>query len=337
MSAPSLHLELQTWAYRRPFVISRGVLTEQTVLYASAETPWGVVQGEGEPHESDLEVARAMLGRGLSFTADLQAWPSREQLRKGLPADGLRNALDALLWDLECKQTGLRAWELAGIEGVTETSAVSTMVTVTLDTPQAMAERALECSPARVIKLKLGDRLAGGIDRDIERLTAVTDAVPSVELVIDANEGWTPAHLRRFVDATRQYNVCLIEQPFPSGSEDLHDGLKCLVPLAADESCTTLASLDSLRLRFQYVNLKLDKCGGLTEALEMAIQARRMGLGLMVGCNCGTSLAMASAFVLATQCDLVDLDGPLHLQADRHPPVKYRDLELQAPDRSLWG
>ncbi len=332
-----IQLALQTWAYRRPFAISRGVLANQTILHAVAETPWGTVQGEGEPHESDASLARAMLRRGLSFTAGLHAWPSRTQLQCRLPADGLRNALDALLWDLECKQTGLRAWELAGLEGVDETTAVPTMITVTLDAPQVMAGHAGQWSAAPIVKLKLGDRSAGGLDLDIERTVAVAEAVPDAELVLDANEGWSLADLRRFVAATRQHNICLIEQPLLAGSEELLDGWKCDIPLAADESCTDGMSLDRLVGRFQYVNVKLDKCGGLTEALEMVAKARSLGLGLMVGCNCGTSLAMASAFVLATQCDLVDLDGPLHLQSDRDPPVVYRDMHLLAPDRTLWG
>lgn len=332
-----IQLALQTWAYRRPFVISRGVLTDQTVLHAVAETPWGTVQGEGEPHESDTGFARAMLCRGLQILAALQSWPSRAQLQRSLPADGLRNALDALLWDLECKQTGLRAWELAGLEGVDETTVVPTMVTVTLEAPQVMANHAAQWSDAPIIKLKLGDRSPGGLDLDIERTVAVAQAVPDAELVIDANEGWNTGGLRRFVSATRQHSVCLIEQPLPAGSEELLGDWKCDIPLAADESCTGLASLDRLVGRFQYVNVKLDKCGGLTEALEMLAEARRLGLGVMVGCNCGTSLAMASAFVLATRCDLVDLDGPLHLQADREPPVVYRDMQLLAPDRRLWG
>lgn len=337
MSRPLVHLELQTWAYRRPFAISRGVLKAQTVLHARADTPWGGVQGEGEPHESDDGMARSMLDRGLSWVGDLQGWPSRAWLRDALPADGLRHALDALLWDVECKRAGRRAWELAGLEGVNEASEVPTMVTVTLDSPAAMAQRARQWASAPVIKLKLGEPGAGGLDRDIERTRAVADAAPDAGLVLDANEGWTPGALRRFVDATRQLDIRLIEQPLPAGSEDLHDDLTAGVPLAADESCTTLASLDRLRGRFHYVNIKLDKSGGLTEALMMVDKARDLGLRVMVGCNCGTSLAMASAFVLATQCDLVDLDGPLHLQGDRSPPVRYRGHKLQAPDRALWG
>lgn len=332
-----MHLELQRWPYRRPFVISRGELTSQTVLYAQARTPWGTVHGEGEPHESDDQVAQQMWARGLETIRGWTDWPSRDALRRLLPADGLRNALDALLWDLECKRTDLRAWELAGLEDVDASTGVTTMVTVTMDSPESMARDAKAWGAAAVLKIKLGDRTKGGLARDIERVLAVAGAAPHAELVVDANEGWSLQSLRRFVDATRALNLCLIEQPLPAGQEDLLDGLALAVPLAADESCTTLGSLAQLASRFQYVNVKLDKAGGLTEALQMAREARRLGLGPMVGCNCGTSLAMASAFVLATQCDLVDLDGPFHLQADRRPAIRYDGLTMRAPERTLWG
>jgi L-alanine-DL-glutamate epimerase-like enolase superfamily enzyme len=336
-SSTCAQLELQRWPYRRPFAISRGVLTSQTVLYARAVTPWGVVHGEGEPHESDDAVAERMWQRGLATVAQWTNWPSREQLKQQLPPDGLRNALDAMLWDLECKRSGLRVWQLAGRQDVDSTATVKTLVTVTLDTPEQMAVQAAAWATAPAIKVKLGDRNPGGLDCDIQRAFAVAKAAPQAELVIDANEGWCVADLRRFVDATRELNVCLIEQPLPAGQEDLLEGLRVSVPLAADESCTTLQALPRLAGRFDYANIKLDKSGGLTEALDMAQEARRLGLGVMVGCNCGTSLAMASAFVLALQCDLVDLDGPLHLQGDRQPPVEYQGVTLKAPSRALWG
>ena len=335
--ADVVRLDLELWPYRSAFVISRGELTAQTVLHAQAVTPWGRVHGEGEPHESDSAVARQMWQRGLEQVRTWADWPTREQLRRHLPPDGLRNALDALMWDLECKREGCRAWELAGLEGVDASTAVTTMMTVTMASPETMARDARAWSSAAVLKVKLGDRSGGGLARDIERVLAVAEAAPGSELVIDANEGWSLPNLRRFVDATRTLNLCLIEQPLPAGQEDMLDGLAIPVPLAADESCTTLASLERLSSRFQYVNIKLDKAGGLTEALQMVREARQLGLGPMVGCNCGTSLAMASAFVLATQCDLVDLDGPLHLQADRQPTIRYDGLTMRAPERALWG
>lgn len=337
MLRPAIRLELQDWAYRRPFVISRGMLEAQTVIYACIDTPEGPCHGEGEPHESDGAVAQAMLARGRHFVAGLDVLPSREDLRRRLPADGLRNALDALLWDVESKRAGRRAWDLAGLDGVDQHTQVPTMVTLTLDSPEAMASAALAWPGAPIVKIKLGDRAPGGLARDIERAHAVAAAAPQAELVVDANEGWSRRDLDRFVDATRTLSICLVEQPVPVGAEAALEGWRGSVPLAADESCTTIDSLPALRGRVQYVNLKLDKTGGLTEALAMVDEARRMGFGVMLGCNCGTSLAMASAFVVATQCDLVDLDGPLHLRGDRQPSINYQGLRLTAPDRALWG
>lgn len=336
-SAGAPRLELQRWAYRLPFVISRGELLDQTVLHARAETPWGPVQGEGEPHESDARVAQSQWQRGLLEISRWKDWPTREQLRRILPPDGLRNCLDALLWDLDCKRQARRAWELAGFDDVSEVTQVTTLVTVTLASPEGMAAQARSLQRPAALKIKLGDRSDQGLDRDIERALAVAEAVPGADLVVDANEGWTVDGLQRFVEATGHLRLRLIEQPLPVGQEDRLRGWSGPVPLAADESCTTADSLARLAGCFQCVNIKLDKCGGLTEALDMAALAQRLGFALMVGCNCGTSLAMAPAFVLATRCDWVDLDGPLHLANDRPHPVRYIGSQLVAPPASLWG
>jgi L-Ala-D/L-Glu epimerase len=337
MSQPELSLALQQWPYLRPFGISRGVLEVQTILYATAR--WGELQaqGEAEAHESDAAASQRALARGRTLLPWVGAQLSREALRQQHPADGLRNALDALLWDLECKRSARRAWELAGLRGVDETSSVATMLTVTLDTPERMAARAAEWQGAPVLKIKLGERTAQGLDRDIERIFAVAAASPGSILTADPNEGWSAAGLKRFEQAVRALPLALIEQPLPAGQEDLLPGLALRVPVAADEACTTLATLPRLAGRVQYVNLKLDKCGGLTEALLMCDEAERLGLKLMVGCNCGTSLAMAPAFLVATRCEFVDLDGPLHLRDDRPAAMRYDGNRLHAPSAALWG
>lgn len=332
-----MQLDLEKWFYKKPFGISRGILTSQTVLYASLVTPLGICHGEGEPHESDPEVALQMWERGMSLISKWKDTPTRDMLRQTLPADGLRNALDALLWDFECKTKGLRAWELAGFDQIDEQTSVQTMVTVTLDQPELMARSASALGSCPAIKVKLGERSDQGVDMDIERMVAVAEAARASSFVVDANEGWTIKSLQRFLDATRDLPILLIEQPLPAGMEDCLSDFQRTVPIAADESCTTLASLEKIRGRFDYINIKLDKSGGLTEALDLQAQASAMGLKTMVGCNCGTSLAMASAFVLATQCDLVDLDGPLHLQGDREHPIRYENQLLYAPVSSLWG
>lgn len=333
----SIQMELQTWDYVNPFTISRGTLSAQTVIYVKASSPWGDVHGEGEPHESDVAVASAMYERGVSTFQQWTEVPSRDWLRMHMPADGLRNALDAMLWDLECKKLGVRAWDLAGIAGIEQNSYVETMITIPMDDPDSMAQKASELKEYNFIKLKLGDSAADGLDRDIERMTAVAHAVPHASFVVDANEGWSPQGLSRFVQAAARFNIELIEQPVSGESDAYLSDLKLKIPLAADESCTTLKSLQRLPGLYQWVNIKLDKAGGLTEALEMTALAKSVGLKCMVGCNCGTSLAMASAFVLATQCNLVDLDGPLHLANDREPSIQYIGPELYAPPAALWG
>lgn len=330
-------VEIQTWPYRQKISISRGVLETQTMLYASATAGDIVARGEGEQHESDVGLSVEALARGQLALPWLREMPDRAALRRRLPPDGLRNALDAMLWDLECKQSGLRAWELAGLDHISADTRYPTMLTVTLDTPQAMAEQARRWGRPLVLKVKLGDRDHGGLDRDIERLHAVAAASPGTTLTVDPNEGWTPDGLRRFVAAVKQLPLALIEQPLPAGQEDLLPGLHLPVAVAADESCTSLDSLAGLVGRVRYLNLKLDKCGGLTEALLMCHEARRLGFKLMVGCNCGTSLAMAPAFLIASFCEFVDLDGPLHMRDDRSPPISYADGYLHAPDAALWG
>jgi L-alanine-DL-glutamate epimerase-like enolase superfamily enzyme len=337
MSLPRFKLEIQRWPYRRKIGISRGELSTQTVLHATATWEGWFAQGEGEQHESDETLSTQALARGERLIAGFDQASDREWLRRHLPADGLRNALDAMLWDLECKRAGRRAWELAGLQDVDIDTRFPTLLTVTLDTPEEMAEQARRWGNAPVLKVKLGDRAPGGLDRDIERLHAVAQASPGSLLTVDPNEGWSPSGLQRFAAAVSTLPLALIEQPLPAGQEDLLPDLGLRIPVAADESCTTLDSLPRLVGRVQFVNLKLDKCGGLTEGLLMCREARRLGFKLMVGCNCGTSLAMAPAFLIASFCDFVDLDGPLHMRDDRAPAVSYAGGRLHAPAAALWG
>ena len=341
MSHPTPTLALQRWPYRQPFVISRGTLIEQYIGYASMRIEGRLFHGEGELHEADAAMASKIQNEAVRRYATLGTEPSREDLRRALPPDGARNALDAMLWDRDCKAANLRAWELAGLDGVDASTTVPTMSTLVIGDPDDMASaaRALPADGAAeedmVVKVKLGGH--GGVDRDIERLRCVAAALPASTLTVDPNEGWTLADLKRFLQATRALPLALIEQPLPVGQEDLYPDLQTAVPIAADEACTTLASLDRLAGRVQVVNLKLDKCGGLTEALLMCDRARELGLQLMVGCNCGTSLAMAPAFLIAVQCRFVDLDGPMFMQGDRPHPVRYHQHRLSAPSAALWG
>lgn len=260
----------------------------------------------------------------------IEAQPSREQLRTILPAGGARNAADAALWDLEAKQQGRPVWQLAGLREAPKP--IRTTFTVSADMPEAMAERARGYTRARSIKVKLTGELA----LDIARVTAIRAARPDVWLGVDGNQGFQFGDLEPLINALLALDVKLVEQPLPRGCEAMLEGFTSAIPLAGDESLLTLADVASAVGRFDVVNIKLDKCGGLTEGLLMAEEARRQGLGVMVGTMVGTSLATAPGFVLGQLSDLVDLDGPTFLRQDRVPSVSYTDGMLYAGPE-VWG
>lgn len=259
----------------------------------------------------------------------LEECSSREELRQILPAGGARNAVDCAMWELEANRLGTAAYRLAGIEAP---RSLVTTFTLGADDPAIMAEGARRHAEARAIKLKL----TGDLALDIARVAAVRGARPEVWLGVDANQGFEVETLPALVRAMLEHGVALIEQPLARGHEAELEGFKSAIPIAADESVLGLADLPGLVGRFQVVNIKLDKCGGLTEALLMAEEANRLGLGVMVGNMVGTSLAMAPAFILGQLCDYVDLDGPTFLKQDRVPGVEYRDGQIRCPD-DVWG
>ena len=259
----------------------------------------------------------------------IEACESREELRQILPIGGARNAVDCALWELEANRSGIAAYRLAGIEAP---RALITTFTLGADDPAKMAEGARRYANARAIKLKL----TGDLALDVERVAAVRDARPDVWLGVDANQGFGIGQLDALATAMAEQRVSLIEQPLARGREADLEGFESPIPIAADESVLGLADVPGLVDRFQVVNIKLDKCGGLTEALLMAEEARRLGLGVMVGNMVGTSLAMAPAFILGQLCDYVDLDGPTFLKEDRVPGVRYSDGQIWCPDE-VWG
>jgi len=259
----------------------------------------------------------------------IEACESREELRQILPIGGARNAVDCALWELEANRSGIAAYRLAGIEAP---RALITTFTLGADDPAKMAEGARRYADARAIKLKL----TGDLALDVERVAAVRDARPDVWLGVDANQGFGIGQLDALAVAMAEQRVSLIEQPIARGREADLDGFESPIPIAADESVLGLADVPGLVGRFQVVNIKLDKCGGLTEALLMAEEARRLGLGVMVGNMVGTSLAMAPAFILGQLCDYVDLDGPTFLEEDRVPGVHYSGGQIWCPDE-VWG
>jgi L-alanine-DL-glutamate epimerase-like enolase superfamily enzyme len=254
---------------------------------------------------------------------------SREELRRLLPPGGARNAVDCALWDLEASRTGRSAWQLAGLD---EVRPLVTTFTVGADDPERMAEAARRYTHARAIKVKL----TGELDLDVARVTAIRAARPDVWLGVDANQGFAIGELDPLVASMAEQRVSLIEQPLARGREADLTGYDGPIPLAADESALSLEDVPGLAGRFQVLNIKLDKCGGLTEALLMAAEARRLGLGVMVGNMTGTSLAMGPAFVAGQLCDFVDLDGPVFLAEDRQPSVRYEDGTIWCPDE-VWG
>jgi L-alanine-DL-glutamate epimerase-like enolase superfamily enzyme len=252
----------------------------------------------------------------------------RETLRRLMEPGAARNALDCALWDLEAKRAGRPAWELAGL--TTAPGPLVTCYTLSVDEPAAMAQAA-RATPHPLLKMKLTG------SGDLERVRAVREAAPAARLVVDANEAWTLDQLRRFAPAFAELGVEMIEQPLPAGQDEALRGYRSPVPLGADESCHGLASLEGLKGLYSVVNIKLDKTGGLTEALLMKQAAQAAGFELMIGCMVASSLAMAPAVLLAQGARFTDLDGPLLLTEDRQPALRYDGALVHPPTPDLWG
>jgi L-alanine-DL-glutamate epimerase-like enolase superfamily enzyme len=251
-----------------------------------------------------------------------------EELLELLPAGGARNALDCALWDLRAKETGVSAAATAGFQVL---HPVTTAFTIGLGSESDTRRRARAAEHYPILKLKLD------AERHIEIVRIVRQERPTARLLVDANQAWSRALLERLLPPLQALGVELIEQPVARAQDESLDGLAAGVPLAADESCTDRRSLQALAGRYQYINIKLDKCGGLTEALALRTEALRRGFGLMVGNMCGSSLAMAPAFLIAQQCRYVDLDGPLLQRLDYSPAIRFEHGLMHAPRRELWG
>ena len=328
---PTLRASVLRWPLREPFVISRRVFTENIALEIVLEMGDVRGRGESEPHEHDIRVTE--VARDAATALDPQVWDhlDPERLNAVMPRSALRTALDCALWDLLAKCAGRRAWELADIDLPSDLR-VPVFETLSLDTPERMAAAAAAVRDAPGLKLKLGH--ADG--RDAERLEAVRAAAPGMMLTIDANEGWSPAALRRILPLAARLDVAFIEQPLPAGADEALAEMPRLVPFCADESCLDRSSLPALAGRYQSINVKLDKTGGLTEALHLIAAAKRSGLGHMVGCNGGSSLAQAPALLLTPGALMVDL-GVHGLVEDRSYPLGWADHRLSLPDPRLWG
>jgi len=331
-----LEVDLARWPLREPFAISRHVFEDSLVLTVRLEEEGHCGQGECEPHEHDQAVglqAQAELRRLVAEPGWLESL-SRVNLLQRLPCSPLRNALDCALWDLEAKRAGVRAWALepALRERVGDAPPVARIGTVDLKAPQSMAAAAEVFRGASVLKIKLGG--ADGLDG--ERLEAVSGACPGTALLVDVNGGWTPQALRQWLPLARRLGVAVIEQPLAPGAEAAMPEPPEGLLFCADESCTDRASLPRVTPHFQMINVKLDKTGGLTEALALVDEAARRGLPWMVGSNGGTSLAMAPLYLLAHGALCVDA-GAGHLLHDREPSLDVRDGWMFPPPRWLWG
>jgi L-alanine-DL-glutamate epimerase-like enolase superfamily enzyme len=325
-----LEMNVQQWAMTRPVRVTGHVMTAMPVVVATVTVERLQGRGEGSPiyyrgDTTDSMVAEIEAVRGL-----VESGLSREELRLAMPAGGARNALDCALWDLEARLAGRPVWTLLRHDG--QPRALVSTFTLGADRPEAMAKVATTAyRDARALKLKLlGDGLDGA------RVAAVRAARPDVWLGVDANQGWTLDVLGDMLPLLLAAGVALVEQPLPVGHDGALRGWASPIPLAADESVQTLADVESLAGRYQVVNIKLDKCGGLTEALMMAQAARRLGLQVMVGNMGGTSLGMAPAMVVGQLADYVDLDAPLFLVRDRRPGLVYQQGMVMAP-ADVWG
>lgn len=311
-----------------PFRITGYTFTSLDVVVVTLRTGGREGRGEAAGVYYFGDTPAGMAAQIEAVRPEIEAGVDRGSLRDLLPKGGARNAVDCALWDLEAKLTGRPVWELAGLQPPRR---LVTVYTVGADRPELMADKARRYADALAIKLKLT-----GEPQDAQRVAAVRAARPDVWLGVDANQGFTRDSLARLMPTLVEAKVALLEQPFPIGEDHLLEGLNSPVPVAADESAQTLEDVLRLAPLVDVVNIKLDKCGGFTEALAMADAARRAGAKLMVGNMFGTALAMAPAFVLGQLCDVVDLDGPMGLVRDRDPPVTYEGgLVWCAPE--TWG
>jgi L-Ala-D/L-Glu epimerase len=310
------------------FVISRGAKTKASVVRVTINNGAYIGQGECVPYARYGESIASVVAQINDAKSVLENGISRLELLSQMPAGAARNAVDCALWDLEAKQTKTSAFHLAGIE---KCMPVTTAFTLSMGTPQSMAEAARAASFRPLLKIKVGG------DGDMERLRAVREAALNSKIVVDANEGWTRDNLEANLALCFKLGVSLVEQPLPADQDDVLAHINHPVLVFADESVHQSKDLAALKGRYDGVNIKLDKAGGLTEALKMHAIAKEIGLKSMIGCMVGSSLAMAPAFALAQTADFVDLDGPLLLANDRKPGLRYEGSSVYPPEPELWG
>ncbi len=327
-----MHLQLEaipeTFPIAGRFVISRGAKTEAHVIRVTLRNGLNVGQGECVPYARYGETIQSVLAQIEAVKSRIESGCGRIELQSTMAAGAARNAIDCALWDVEAKNSGIPIFKTLGVSG---SSGVVTAYTLSLGTPDEMGTAARAASHRPLLKIKVGG------NSDIERLAAVREGAPDSAIIVDANEGWTNENIVANMAAAAALGVVLIEQPLPVGQDEILSRIAHPVSICADESVHKTSDLAWLADRYDAVNIKLDKSGGLTEALEMQRTANRLGLDVMIGCMVGTSLAMAPALMLAQTAKYVDLDGPLLLAKDRHPGLSYEGSTVFPPLPELWG
>jgi len=336
MTERKLNVHSENWS-EEPFAISRGIDDNFDVVVVELEQNGFKTWGEATPTEHYNESISQTESLIEDFRNRIENGISRTELQQEMPKGAARNAVDCALWDLEAKHAGKRVWELPeisqhlGAETGSVPGNVTTVYSLGVDTPEIMGDIALKNANRPILKIKLTG------DGDLERLIEIRKNAPESRLVIDANEAWTPEHYQRYVPEFKQLGVEMIEQPFPADNDSVLKTLDHPIPVCADESCHDTADLDRLVGLYEFVNIKLDKTGGLTEALRLQAEAESKGFRTMVGCMSATSLGIAPAFFIAQRAKIVDLDAPLYLYEDRPFPMKYDGSIVHPPSPELWG
>lgn len=323
-----VHVDVEKWPLKAPFRITGHTFIDLNVVVVRLERDGAVGHGEAAGVYYLADDVPRMVAQIEAVRRSLEAGVNRISLRSLLPAGGARNAVDCALWDLEAKLARKPAWQLAGLASL---EPLVTTFTLGASSPEKVAEGARAFAGARAIKIKLT-----GEPVDADRVRAVREVCPDAWIGVDANQGFTRAFLQQMMPMFLDTQVALIEQPFPVGRESDIDGLRSPIPIAADESVQDSRDIARLVGRFNVINIKLDKCGGLTEAFTMAEEARRHGLDIMVGNMTGTALAMAPGLLIGQLCKVVDLDGAIFIREDRKPGTLYRDGTVWCPD-AVWG
>lgn len=327
MTTRTLTARIERFPVRGSFVIARGAKTHVDVVVAEISEGEARGRGEGTAIYYRGESAPGVLAQVEAAADAIRGGATRADLLALMPPGAARNAVDAALWDLEAKRSGVRVWQAIGLP---QPRPMLTAYTISLGEPGAMETAARAAAARELLKVKLSG------DGDIERVAAVRRGAPDARLIVDANEAWGQVDVARMAHAMAELRVEIIEQPVPAGQDHLLDGVRTAVPLCADESVHDRASLDAVIGRYRFINIKLDKAGGLTEALALAHAARTRGIEIMTGCMLSTSLGIAPAFHVAMQGQYADLDGPLLIE-DRPDGLRFEGSDVWPPEPALWG